>query len=191
MYPKSNGQVEATNKTLLATLKKKLDRRKGLWVEYVPEVLWSYRTTARTPTGETPFSLAYGTEAVIPVEIGSPSLRVLHYDPAQNNEGISACLDLSQERRDNAQAVHEAYRARVARYYNKMVDPREFKVGDWVLRKLNVMTRDPAEGKFNAKWEGPYRVVKCHGKGAYRLESREGKPVPRAWNAEHLKKYYM
>jgi hypothetical protein len=102
MYPKSNGQVKATNKTLLATLKKKLDRRKGLWVEYVPEFLWSYRTIARTPTGETPFSLAYETEAVIPVEIGSPSHRVLHYDPTQNNEGISACLDLLQERRDNA-----------------------------------------------------------------------------------------
>jgi hypothetical protein len=93
---------------------------------------------------------------VIPVEIGSPSHRVLHYDPTQNNEGISACLDLLQERRDNAQAVHEAYSARVARYYNKMVDPRKFKVGDWVLRKLNIMTRDPAEGKFNAKCEGPY-----------------------------------
>jgi ribonuclease HI len=191
MYPKSNGQVEATNKTLLATLKKKLDRRKGLWVEYVPEVLWSYRTTARTPTGETPFSLAYGTEAVIPVEIGSPSHRVQHYDPNQNDEGITACLDLLQERRDNAQAVHEAYRARVARYYNKTVDPRKFKVRDWVLRKLNIMTRDPVEGKFNAKWEGPYRVVKCHSRGAYHLESREGKPVPRAWNAEHLNKYYM
>jgi len=72
VYPKSNGQVEATNKTLLGTLKKKLDRQKGLWVECVPEVLWSYRTTVRTPTGETPFSLSYGTEAVIPVEIGSP-----------------------------------------------------------------------------------------------------------------------
>jgi hypothetical protein len=101
------------------------------------------------------------------------------------------CLDLLQERRDDAQAVGEAYRARVARYYNKTIDPRKFRVGDWVLRKLRVMTRDPAEGKFNAKWEGPYRVVKCHCKGAYHLESREGKSIPRVWNAEHLKKYYM
>jgi hypothetical protein len=93
-YPKSNGQVEATNKTLLGTLKKKLDRWKGLWVEYVPEVSWSYRTTARTPTGETLFSLAYGTEAVIPVEIGSPSYRVSQYDPNHNREGISLHLDL-------------------------------------------------------------------------------------------------
>jgi len=180
MYPKSNGQVEATNKTLLGTLKKKLDRQKGLWVEYVSKVLWSYRTTARTPTGETPFSLSYVTEAVIPVEIGSSSCRASQYDPVHNNEGISLCLDLLQERRDDAQAVGEAYRTRVARYYNKTVNPRKFRVGDWVLRKLNVMTRDSDEGKFNAKWEGPYRVVKCHDKGAYRLESWEGKSIPRA-----------
>jgi len=50
-------KVEATNKTLLRTLKKKLDRKKGAWVEFVPEVLWSYRTTTCTWTGETLFSL--------------------------------------------------------------------------------------------------------------------------------------
>jgi hypothetical protein len=81
--------------------------------------------------------------------------------------------------------------AQVAKYYNKTVNPRKFRIGDWVLRKLKVMTRDSAKGKFNAKWERPYRVVKCHNEGAYRLESREGKSIPRAWNVEHLKKYYM
>jgi hypothetical protein len=163
-YPKLNGQVEATNKTLLGTLKKKLDRRKVLWVEYVPEVLWSYRTTARTPTGETPFSLSYGTKAVIPVEIGFPSYRVPQYDPNYNDEGICLRLDLLQGRRDDAQEMGEAYRARVAKYYNKSVNARKFQVGDWVLKKVNLMTRYFAEGKLGAKWEGSYRVVKCHEK---------------------------
>jgi hypothetical protein len=81
LRPKANGQVEATNKTLMRTLKKKLKTKKGAWVEYIPEVLWSYRTTARTPTGETPFSLNYGTKAVIPAEVGSPSFRVAYYNP--------------------------------------------------------------------------------------------------------------
>jgi len=67
--------------------------------------------------------------------------------------------------------VGEAYRARVAKYYNKTVNARKFQVGDWVLRKVNLMTRDPTEGKLAAKWEGPYRVIKCHEKGSYRLES--------------------
>ena len=52
------------------TLKKKLDNSKGKWVSELPSILWSYRTTARTSTGETPFSLVYGAEAMIPAEIG-------------------------------------------------------------------------------------------------------------------------
>jgi hypothetical protein len=67
-------------------LKKKLEKKKGAWVEYVPEWLWSYRTTKRTPTGEKPFSLTFGTEAVIPAEVGSPSFRVAYYNPRFNDE---------------------------------------------------------------------------------------------------------
>ncbi len=60
-----------------------------------------------------------------------------------------------------------------------------------MLRKVNLMTIDPAEGKLAAKWEGPYRIVKCHEKGTYHLAIEEGKLIPRAWDAEHLKKYYV
>jgi hypothetical protein len=59
IHPSANGQVEGTNKTLLKTLKKKLGAKKRAWVDYVPEVLWAYRTTTRTPTGATPFALTY------------------------------------------------------------------------------------------------------------------------------------
>ena len=65
-YPQSNGQDEASNKTLLTALKKRLDSAKGKWVEELPEVLWAYRTTARKPTYISPFALTYGMEAVIP-----------------------------------------------------------------------------------------------------------------------------
>jgi len=100
IHPLANGQVEAANKTLLKTLKKKLGRKKGTWVEYVPEVLWAYRTTTRTPTGATPFSLTFGSEAVIPAEVGSPSFRVSHYNSGLNDEGIKLNLNLLQERKD-------------------------------------------------------------------------------------------
>jgi hypothetical protein len=81
IHPPANGQVEATNKTLLKTLKKKLGKKKGAWADYVPEVLWAYRTTTRTLTGATPFALTFGSEAVIHVEVRSPSFRVSHYNP--------------------------------------------------------------------------------------------------------------
>ena len=74
-YPQRNGQAEASNKTLLTALKKRLDFAKGKWVEELPRVLWAYRTTARKPTSISPFSLTYEMEAVIPIEIGLPTIR--------------------------------------------------------------------------------------------------------------------
>ncbi|RVW58039.1 hypothetical protein CK203_106958 [Vitis vinifera] len=56
-YPQSNGQAEATNKTLITALKKRLEQAKGKWVEELPGVLWAYRTTPGRPTGNTPFAL--------------------------------------------------------------------------------------------------------------------------------------
>ena len=69
-HPQSNGQDEVTIKTLRVTLKTKLEDLKGKWVEYLPEVLCAYKTTRKSATQETPFALAFGTEAVAPVEIG-------------------------------------------------------------------------------------------------------------------------
>jgi len=191
VFPKSNGQVEATNKTLIQIMKKKLGPKKGAWVEYLPEVLWSYRTTVKTATGETPFALTYGMEAVLPVEVGSPSFRVAHYNPGLNEDGINLQLDLLQERREDARVASAAYQSRVAKYYDKRVKPRSFGVGDWVLRKVNLMTKEPADGKLGPKWEGPYRIVSSSKNGAYRLTTGQGKTVPRAWNVDHLKKYYF
>ena len=71
-YPQGNGQTEAVNKVIVSGLKKRLNDAKGKWVEELPHVLWTYRTTPRKSTGETPFSLTYGVEAVIPLETGFP-----------------------------------------------------------------------------------------------------------------------
>ena len=68
-YPQSNGQAEAINKTILNGLKKRLDGAKGRWAEELPNVLWAYQKTPRRSTRETPFSLTYGVEAVIPAEV--------------------------------------------------------------------------------------------------------------------------
>jgi len=64
-----------TNLTLLKIVKARLEEAKGAWPEELPNVLWAYRTVARTLTGETPFRLTYGTEVVIPVEVGVTSIR--------------------------------------------------------------------------------------------------------------------
>jgi ribonuclease HI len=190
-HPQANGQVEATNKTIFKILKKKLGDRKGNWADDLPEVLWAYRTTKRTPTEESPYALAFGTEAVIPAELGSGSLRVESYQREANAEGLKLHLDLLQERRDYAQITLSAYQERMAKYFNKKVNPRSFKVGDLVLRKVTLATRDPVEGKLAPNWEGPYKVIRCQRPGAYYLEDSTGKALPRPWNADHLKKYFV
>jgi hypothetical protein len=83
-------------------LKKKLGDRKGDWANDFPEVLWVYRTMRRTSTEETLYALAFGTEAIIPAELGSGSLRVESYKTETNNEGLKLHLDLLQEKRDHA-----------------------------------------------------------------------------------------
>ena len=74
-YPQGNGQAEVINKVILSGLKKRLDDAKGKWVEELPHVLWTYRTMPRRSTGETPFLMTYGAEAVILLEIGFPTTR--------------------------------------------------------------------------------------------------------------------
>ena len=83
-HPQTNAQTEAVNKVIKHTLKAKLEARKGSWADKLPEVLWAYRTTMRSSTGETPFALAFGTKAVIPAEITFTSPRVQLYSLEQN-----------------------------------------------------------------------------------------------------------
>ena len=73
-------QAEATNKTLITALKKRLEQAKGKWVEELLDVLWAYRTTTGQPTGNTPFALAYDMDAIIPIEISLPTIRLMHDD---------------------------------------------------------------------------------------------------------------
>ncbi|CAL9019593.1 unnamed protein product [Prunus brigantina] len=189
-HPQSNGQVEAVNKIIKRTLKTRLDKAKGCWPELLPEVLWSYRTTFRTSTGETPFSLSFGTEAVAPVEIGQPTYRTSTYEAEANNEQLALNLDLINELRDQSNMRNVAYKQRIAKYYNSRVKPRAFTTGDWVMRKVSLATKNPNEGTLGPTWEGPYEITKVNRPGNYQLRDSKGKTLPHPWNADHLKYYF-
>ena len=83
-------------------LKKRLDDAKGRWVEELPHVLWTYRTTPRKSIRETPFSITYGAEAVIPLESGFRTMRTSEFTSEGNNELLKKNLDLIKKRRENA-----------------------------------------------------------------------------------------
>jgi len=82
-------------------------------------VLWSYRMRTKVPNRETPFALTFITEVVIPVQVGSLSYQVEHYNLGMNNEGIRLHLDLLQERKDKAQVTMAAYQRKSEQYFNK------------------------------------------------------------------------
>ena len=102
VYPQGNGQTKAMNKVILSGLKKRLNDAKGKWVEELPHVLWTYRTTPRRSTGEIPFSMTYEAEAVIPLEFGFPTTRTSSFNPKDNDEQLAKNLDLIEKKRENA-----------------------------------------------------------------------------------------
>ena len=113
----------------------------------------------RTPTGETPFKLAYGSEAVIPVEVHMASHRVKEYQAEENEVQLCLNLDLIDEVRMDAKQRTARYKNLMARQYDAMVKLRRFNIGDLVLKRVTLSTRNPAYGKLGPNWEGPYKVI--------------------------------
>ena len=90
------------NKVIVGGLKKRLDAVKGKWVEQLPQVLWTYRTTPRKSTGKTPFSMTYGVKTIIPLKTRFPTLRTSSFIPSVNEGLLEKSLDLIEEQRENA-----------------------------------------------------------------------------------------
>ncbi|XP_073030804.1 uncharacterized protein [Primulina eburnea] len=167
--------ISDNGRIIVQALKARLQGKGKDWVEELPSVLWAYRTTPRASTQETPFSLVYGSEAILPVEIGQTSARVESY-PINNEDSRAVELDLLEEKRDQAMIRMEAYRVRVMKSYNKKVRVRDLQIGDLVMKKVN-----PAGdvGKLEARWEGPYKIIRRVSSGSFYLEDAQGKLLRR------------
>jgi len=182
-YPQANGAIEAFNKTLGKMLKKTVHRYRRDWHDRLLEALWAYRVTVRTPTQATPYSLVYGCEAVLPLEVQLPSLRVALHEGLTQDEQIRLRfqeLDALEEERLHALQDLELYRQNMVRAYNKLVKRRVFKKGELVLvlRRPIVVTHK-TKGKFEPKWEGPYIIEQAYDGGAYQLIDHHGnQPMP-------------
>ena len=138
---------------------------------------------------ETPFSLTYGSEAVIPTEILTSSSRLAAYAAEANEEERRVDLDLIEEKRDVAAVLVVLYKNVLASYYNVLVKHLQFNPGDLVLRK-NLVSRAEPQGKLAPKWNGPYRIVESSRSGYCKLPYRDGTLVPKTWHVENFKLYY-
>ncbi|CAL0314908.1 unnamed protein product [Lupinus luteus] len=186
-HPQTNGQAEAANKVILKGIKKRLDESKGNWPDHLHHVLWAYRTTPHSTTGESPFNLTYGSEAMIPVEIGEPTWRTVRFNEEGNQSLLRNNLDEVEEVREKARLREATIKQKTAAKYNSSVVPRQFSEGALVLRRADV---GKVKGKLGPNWEGPYRVTCKIGKGAYKLQELNGREIPRTWNAANLRLFY-
>nr|XP_025886269.1 uncharacterized protein LOC101253774 [Solanum lycopersicum] len=182
--PQMNGAVEAANKNIKKILRKMIDKQQG-WHEMLPYALLGYRTMVRTSTGATPYLLVYGTEAVVPVEVEIPSLRIIQEAELSNAEWVSKRIDqlaLIDEKR-------MLYRQRMTRAFHKRVRARNFEVGQLVLKRI-FPHQDEYKGKFAPNWQGPYMVRKVLSGGALVLSEMDGAVWPKPINSDAVKRYY-
>ncbi|GKA85584.1 reverse transcriptase domain-containing protein, partial [Tanacetum coccineum] len=149
-HPQTNGLVERANRSLGEGIKARLDEMSKNWMEEPPHVLWTHRTMIKSSNGDTPFSLTYGTEAVIPAEIGMPTLRTSEVDLVQNDEALEINLDLLEERKEQAAIQEVKSKAKMERYNNSKVHSISFKPGDLVYRN-NDASRTEDTGKLGPK----------------------------------------
>ena len=89
-YPASNGQVERTNGILCKSIGKMVVGHRTQWDQKVTEAVWAYNITHKTATGHTSFELVYGTEAMLPLEIELPALRITSEQQLSANEKMKA-----------------------------------------------------------------------------------------------------
>jgi hypothetical protein len=126
-HPKTNGQVKKANGLICNGIKKRLlgplEKAKHAWVDELPSVLWSLRTTPNAATQETPFFLVYGTEVVLPVEITHETSRIVAYDETNSTEELQDDIDALDEVRDVALARATQYQQSLWNYHSSRVRP--------------------------------------------------------------------
>ena len=131
----------------------------------------------RTPTREAPFKLAYGSDAVIPAEVGLTSYKVAHYNE-ENEKQLRLSLDLMDEVRMDAEQRVAHNKNLMSKHPDALVKPRQFSIEDLILKKVSLATKNPAHEKLGPNW-----------RGSYYLEALDGN-LEHPWNMEHLRKYY-
>nr|GEV74110.1 reverse transcriptase domain-containing protein [Tanacetum cinerariifolium] len=149
---KFNGLVERANQSLGEGIKACLGEGNKNWIEELPYVLWDHRRIIKSSHGDTPFSLTYGTKAVIPAEIGMPTYHTAAVDAVHNDEELRLKLDILEERCERA-TIHEAKaKLKMTKYYNARVRGVTFRTGDFVYLS-NDASHAVEGGKLGPKWE--------------------------------------
>jgi hypothetical protein len=186
-HPWANGQVERDNGVVLHALKKRLpgaaNTKGGKWIKELPNALWGLRTQPTKPTGQSPYFLIYGSEAILPADVMWESPAVEQYDEGISEDSRRFDIDGLEEAHCAALVQSTRYLEGIRRYHDCNVKEHSFNVGDLVLRRIQ-----NSEGlhKLSSPWEGPFTVAKVTGPGSYRFQTLEGEDISNSWNIDQL-----
>jgi hypothetical protein len=189
-HPRANGQTEKTNGILCKIITKTVQGSMSDWDSKLLNALWAYRTAYKVTTKFTPFQLVYGQEAILPIELELPSLRIAleeRLDEPTSLEVRIAMLEKLDEIRGQAYLNTAAIQKWCKTYYDSKIKTKVIKDGDLVLLYDSRFQKFP--GKFKIRWQGPYKVVKAYDNGSFDLEDFQGNPLPTRINGNRLKVY--
>lgn len=139
-----------------------------------PFVLHGYQTPIFISIGATPFSLVYSMEAILPIEVKIPPMRILTNTKLEEVEWIQNMFDqlnLINEKRVIALCHGKLYHKQLNKAFDKKVYHREFKEGDLVLNKILPIHKGSRE-KWTPNYKGPYVVKKAFSEGDLILTTR-------------------
>ncbi|MCO5589493.1 hypothetical protein L7F22_043460 [Adiantum nelumboides] len=190
-YPQSNGLVEKANGIIARIIRKMVESKPKRWDNFLDGAIWAYRTTYRDATQFTPFHLVYGQEALQPIELNIPTIKLTGRQEQSNDEAwIDRLLNLV-ELEWKREAAYHCYKKKALQLKDKLnegIKDKEIKEKSLVLRYNNALD-NRFDAKFERRWEGPFIVKKAFTGGYYQLMDLNGKEHPRKVNGYRLKPY--
>jgi hypothetical protein len=192
-HPESNGLVERANGIIMTGIMKLIfNQPRGKWPDELIKVVWSHNTTASRSTGFTPFKLLFGDKAITPEEAKAGSIRTT--TSVEDEADYQVTKDTIEGTRLQAiegtrfQTSGYKYQAETIKWHDRKVRLKNIKPGHLVLRRV---ANPDIVGKLQLKWQGPFLLVSSSRPGSYRLKDMDGNDIPRSWNADELRRYYV
>jgi hypothetical protein len=186
-HPESNGLVERANGIIMTGIMKLIfNQPRGKWSDELIKVVWSHNTTMSRSTGFTPFKLLFGDEAITPEEAKTGSIRTVA--SAEDKADYSVAKAAIEGIRLQAVENINKYQAETIKWRDRKVRLKNIKPEHLVLQRV---ANPDTVGKLQLKWEGPFLVVSSSRPGSFRLQDMDGNDIPRSWNADELRRYYV
>jgi hypothetical protein len=149
-------------------------------------VVWNHNAAVSRSTGFTPFKLMFGDKAITPDKARTGSIRTLA--STEDESDFQVTKDTIEGTILQAIEHINKYQAKTIKWRDRKVRLKNIKSGHLVLQRV---ANPDTVGKLQLKWEGPFLVVSLLRPSSYRLKEMNGNDIPRSWNADELRRYYV